>query len=188
MKSRARVGTSRAKRRNMARLRTIAWVLCVGFGAYALAGCDSENDRWERAQKSAEKRAEAKKDGELPKAADGSDLNKFFPADSTDGMKRTFDQEKEGFVQAKYSKEGTDATLAISDLVQNEEGRKKFAEATEKLGEDPLTTVGKNQSTALVANRWQIKVSSQQLDHAARKALLEKFDLAGLRAFAPKTK
>jgi len=48
-----------------------------------------------------------------------------------------------------------------------------------------VTTVGKNQTTAMIANRWQIKVSSQQLDHAARKALLEKFDLAGLRAFNP---
>jgi hypothetical protein len=166
------------------------WVAVVVLGiAMAMsAGCDSENDRWEGAQKSAEARAEAKKNGELPKAADGSDLNKYFPADATDGFKRTFDQEKDGFVQAKLSKDGAEATLSISDLVQNEEARKKFAEATEKVGDDPVTTVGKNQSTALIANRWQIKVSSQQLDHAARRALLEKFDLAGLRAFNPSTK
>lgn len=170
----------------MATWRSIVWLAC--FSLSAAAGCDSENDRWKDAQKSAEARAEAKKDGELPKAADGSDLNKFFPPDSTDGLKRTFDQEKEGFVQAKFSKDGTEATLSISDVVQNEEARKKFGAATEKLGEDPVTTVGKNQSTALVANRWQIKVSSQQLDHDARKALLEKFDLVGLRGFDPKTK
>ena len=41
-------------------------------------------------------------------------------------------------------------------------------------------TVGKNQSTVLVKNRFQIKVSSQTLDHEARKAILATFDLKGL--------
>ncbi len=170
------------------------WVLALAMGL-AIGGstaCNDENKKWEGAQASAEKRAEAKADakdkGEAPKAAEGGTLNKFFPPADTDGMSRTFEQEKDGFVQAKLSKTGTDATLSISDLVQNEEARKKFTDATEKLGDDPLTTVGKNQTTALIANRWQIKVSSQQLDHAARKVLLEKFDLAGLRAFSPPTK
>jgi len=156
------------------------------------AACSSENDRWEGAQKSAEvkaeARAEAKAKGELPKAAEGDSLNKFFPADDTDGLKRTFDQEKEGFVQATFQKDGAKATLSISDVVQNEDAVKKFSDATEKLGDDPLTTVGKNQTTALIAKRWQIKVSSQDMDHAARTALLGKFDLAGLRAFNPSTK
>lgn len=169
------------------------WSSWLGVGSLALvlaasAGCSKENERWEGAQASAEKRAEAKANGEIPKGVEGGKLNKFFPADGTDGLKRTFDQEKDGFVQAKYVKDGTDVLMAISDLVQNEDARKKFAEATEKLGGDPLTTIGKNQSVALVANRWQVKVSSQQLDHAARKALLEKFDLGGLRAFTPDAK
>ncbi|MFZ5892396.1 MAG: hypothetical protein ACOY0T_15155 [Myxococcota bacterium] len=159
-------------------------VTCFGFALVANLGCSKENQRWEAAQQAAEKQVETKPDTN-PKAAAGDQLNKFFPADETDGFKRTFDQEKPGFVQAKFSKDGADATLSISDLVQNEDARKKFAGAIEKLGDAPMTTVGKNQTTALVANRWQIKVSSQQLDHAARTSLLQKFDLTSLRSFNP---
>ena len=168
----------------------VALVMCGSLAASA--GCNGDNKKWQGAQASAEKRAEAKEDaedkGEAPKAAEGGTLNKFFPPADTDGMVRTFDQEKDGFVQAKLKKGATEATLSISDLVQNEEARKKFDTATEKLGDDPVTTVGKNQTTAMIAKRWQIKVSSQQLDHPARKALLEKFDLTGLRAFNPPPK
>jgi hypothetical protein len=171
--------------------RTTGWLAAavVAIGTLGIvAGCSDENKRWEAAQESAEKRAQAKADGELPKAADGATLNTFFPPDGTDGLKRSFDQEKEGFAQAKFSKDGLDATLSISDVVQNDAARAKFDGAEDKLGDDPVTTVGKNQTTALIARRWQIKVSSQQMDHPARRALLEKFDLAGLRAFQPSTR
>lgn len=166
-----------------------SWSRAVLLGiAFALcAGCKNENERWEAPQEATEKKVE-NKPADAPKAVEGGKLNQYFPADGVDGLKRTFDQEKDGFVQAKYAKDGAEATLSISDLVQNEDARKKFATATDKLGNDPLTTVGKNQTTALVADRWQIKVSSQNMDHAARKALLEKFDLAGLRTFDPPTK
>ncbi|MEJ7730371.1 MAG: hypothetical protein WKG00_14275 [Polyangiaceae bacterium] len=163
-------------------------IALLGISVALCAGCKNENERWEGAQEAADKRADTKASADAPKAVEGGKLNQYFPADGADGLKRTFEQEKDGFVQAKYAKDGAEATLSISDLVQNEDARKKFATATEKLGTDPLTTVGKNQTTALVADRWQIKVSSQTLDHAARKALLEKFDLAGLRAFNPPTK
>ncbi|WP_437512091.1 hypothetical protein [Sorangium sp. So ce1099] len=162
--------------------------LCLAGMLSGATGCKNKNERWEGAQEAAEQRAEEKAKGDAPKAVEGGKLNAFFPADGVDGLKRTFEQEKDGFVQAKYAKDGAEATLSISDLVQNEDARKKFADATEKLGSDPLTTVGKNQTTALVADRWQIKVSSQAMDHAARKALLEKFDLGGLRSFNPPTK
>lgn len=164
------------------------WMVASCLTLLGQAGCNKENERWEAAQKAAEKQVEAKEAAPAPKAVEGDQLNKFFPADGVDGFKRTFDQEKDGFVQAKYAKEGSEATLSISDLVQNESARKKFAEATEKLGDAPLTTVGKNQSVALVGDRWQVKVSSPELDHAARKALLERFDMAQLRAFNPATK
>ena len=73
------------------------WVgaLLVGFCLASSAGCDSSGDRWKSAQASAEKKADNKSD---EKAADGATLNKFFPADGADGLKRVFDQEKEGFV------------------------------------------------------------------------------------------
>ena len=168
-------------------IRWSIWLVASSFALLAHVGCNKENKRWEAAQETAEKHTEAKDSAPSPRAAQGDQLNKFFPADGVDGFKRSFEQEKDGFVQAKYTKEGADATLSISDLVQNEDARKKFAEATEKLGNVPLTTVGKNQSVALVAERWQVKVSSQQLDHAARKALLERFDLERLRSFNPAT-
>jgi hypothetical protein len=168
-------------------MRWSIWLVASCFLLAAHVGCNKENKRWEAAQETADKQTEAKGSAPSPKAAEGDQLNKFFPADGVDGFKRTFEQEKDGFVQAKYTKEGADATLSISDLVQNESARKKFAEAPEKLGDAPLTTIGKNQSTALVADRWQVKVSSQQLDHAARKALLERFDLEHLRSFNPAT-
>lgn len=163
------------------------WLVASSFVVLAHVGCNKENKRWEAAQETAEKQTEAKNETPAPRAAQGEQLNKFFPADGIDGFKRSFEQEKDGFVQAKYTKEGSEATLSISDLVQNESARKKFGEATEKLGSAPLTTVGKNQSVALVAERWQVKVSSQHLEHAARKALLERFDLEHLRSFNPAT-
>jgi hypothetical protein len=97
-------------------------------------------------------------------------------------MKRVFTQEKAGFAEAKLQKDGKDvATLSISDTDGTPDAKKKFDEAKEKLaGKYPLVTVGKNQSSVLVAGRWQVKVSSQELDAAARSALLSKFDLEGL--------
>jgi len=161
-------------------------VACLAVASTCVTACWSkENERWEAAQEAAERRVDARKQGAAPAAVPGGALNKFFPADGESSLRRTFEQEKTGFVQAKYSKDGTDATLSISDLAQNEDARKKFQTASERIGSDPVTTVGKNQTTALIADRWQVKVSSQQLDHNARKALLQKFDLSSLRGFNP---
>lgn len=147
----------------------------------ASAGCNSENKRWEAAQEAAEERVEARAESTAAKAIAGEALNPFFPDDGVDGFQRTFEQEKEGFVQAKYTKDGVEATLSISDLNQNEDARSKFTASNETLGSDPLVTIGKNQTVVLVANRWQVKVSSPGLDPTARKALLERFDLQQLR-------
>jgi len=161
-------------------------VACLAVASMCVTACrNKENERWQGAQEAAERRVDAHKKGLAPAAVSGGSLNKFFPADGESGLRRTFEQEKTGYVQAKYSKDGTDATLSISDLAQNEDARKKFQTASERLGSDPVTTVGKNQTTVLVADRWQVKVSSQQLDHNARKALLQKFDLSSLRGFNP---
>ena len=40
--------------------------------------------------------------------------------------------------------------------------------------------VGNNQTSVLVKDRFQVKVSSPTLDHEARKAILMTFDLKGL--------
>jgi hypothetical protein len=96
-------------------------------------------------------------------------------------MKRAFSQEKPGFVEAKLSKDGKQmAVLTISDTTTEPDAKTKFANSTEKVKGYPLVLVGKNQSALLVKDRYQVKVSSTELDADARKAWLERFDLSGL--------
>jgi hypothetical protein len=115
-----------------------------------------------------------------PAAPTGS-LNKFFPKDGDGGYKRVFSADKEGYAEAKLQKDGKDvATISISDGDRLAAAKGKFEGATEKLEGFPLMTVGKNQSTVLVKDRYQVKVSSQTLDPEARKAVLAMFDLKGL--------
>lgn len=145
----------------------LALVLCV-------SACSKEPSRWDQA-------ATAQLPAPSAPKVEGSKLNAFFPPDGTDGFSRVFTQEKDGFVEAKFKKDGKDvATLAISDASNDESVKSKYATAADRLEEQPLVTVGKNQSALLVNNKFQVKVSSPTLDADARKALLSKFDLKGL--------
>lgn len=160
----------------MGAIRTAA-LLLVACAALAL-GCEKEPSRWDKASAAATSAAEA--NTPPPAKTEGALLNKFFPADGQSGYDRVFTQEKPGFVEARLKKEGADvATLTISDTEGDAAAKKKFEGATEKVLGAPLVTVGKNQSAALVG-RYQVKVSSPNLDAAARKDLLEKFDIQGL--------
>jgi hypothetical protein len=162
----------------MSRARLVRTVVAAGFLVLA-AGCKKEPSRWDQAAASAKTAA-----AEAPSVAktDGSKLNAFFPKDGEGGYSRVFTQEKTGFVEAQLKKDGAlIATLAISDTTGDEAAKKKFDGASDKVGAAPLVTVGKNQSAALVG-RYQVKVSSPTLDPAARKAILETFDLRGLTA------
>ena len=143
-------------------------------GIALLAACKKEPNRWEQAA------TQTLPGADVPKT-EGKQLNAFFPPDNTDGMSRVFTQEKDGFVEAKLKKDGQDvATLSISDANGDDGVKSKFATASDKVSGQPLVTVGKNQSAVLVHDRYQIKVSSQTLDEAARKALLAKFNIDGL--------
>lgn len=179
----------------MLRVRS-GWSLFLGLAfAVAVAGCcggsseEKKPSRWETkttpsAQPSGATTTAAKPPAPAssePKPLEGSAFNKFFPADATDGTKRVFTQEKTGYAEAKFQKDGKDLiTLSISDTANNPDARTKFSSATEKLQSHPMMTVGKNQSTILVKDRFQLKASSQTLDHEARKAWLSKFDLTGV--------
>lgn len=161
-------------------------VLAVTWSLTAV-GCSKEPDRWEAAQKSAEQKADAppkNPDAAPPPAAvEGKKLNAFFPPEEFEAMKRTFTVEKDGFVEATLKDaKGTEvAKLAITDSsATNEDAKAKYAAATEKVGAWPLTTTGKNKSSVLVADRYQISIMSQKLAAAERKSLFERFDLAGL--------
>jgi len=156
------------------RLRTILLALCLGLPA---AGCKDPPSRWDQAATATLPVAPSG----APQSKPGSAFNAFFPPDSVDDVSRVFSQEKPGFAEAKLKKDGKEiAVLSISDAVNDADVKAKFAAATDKVNGMPLVTVGKNQSALLVKDRYQVKVSSQSLDEAARKAWIGRFNLSGL--------
>ena len=147
--------------------------LALSFG---VLGCKDPPSRWDTAATSTVARS-----ADAPPVKEAGSFNKFFPEDGASGMKRVYTQEKTGFAEAKLQKDGKDvAVLSISDASGDTEALKKFEGATDKVQGYPLVTVGKNQSSLLVKGRYQVKVSSQQLDADARRAWFEKFNLSGL--------
>jgi hypothetical protein len=155
--------------------RTLPALFALGLALLGSPGCKQEPSRWDQAT-SAHPTAIAASDSKP-----GSAFNKFFPADGVDGHSRVYTAEKAGYAEAKLKKDGKDvATLTVSDTHNDAEAAGKFASATEKVRGYPLVTVGKNQSALLVKDRFQIKVSSPTLDADARKAWIERFDIAGL--------
>ena len=164
------------------------------LAALCLGGCGKEekkSTRWDQAASNATATSTtagpAASGGAAPAATDkpkeGGAFNKYFPADGVDGVKRVFSQEKDGFAEAKLTKDGKElAVLSISDIKATPDAKDKFSKATDKIESWPLVTVGKNQSAILVKERWQVKASSTTLDAEARKGWLTKFDLKGLSA------
>lgn len=151
---------------------------------FLAAGCEKKPEQFADAAASAEKKLEEKKaQGDAaPREIEGKKLNAFFP-EELDGAKRTFTTEKDGFVEAKYAKDGADLlTLTIADISDNPDSKTKFGKSTEKVGDHPVATFGKKQTMALVKDRYQVKITSDTLAHEQRKALLEKLDLAGVAA------
>jgi hypothetical protein len=142
-------------------MRTLALLLL-------LAGCDKKEERWKTvATSTTASTSEAK--------VETGSLNAAFPADGALGYKRVFTADKEGYAEAKLQKDGADvATVAISQA--DDAAKLKFKSATMQLKGQPLVMVGKNQSAVLVADRFQVKVSSTTLDEPARRAVLETFD------------
>jgi hypothetical protein len=108
-------------------------------------------------------------------------LKNYFPQDGTGGYKRVHRAAREGYAEAGLEKDGKEvATLSISDAERMTYVKAKFENSTEKLEGFPLMTVGKDLSTILVKDRFQVKVLSKTLDPEARKAILASFDLKGL--------
>ena len=107
-------------------------------------------------------------------------FKKFFPKEEG-GYTRVMTSEKEGFAEANLLKDGKDvAILTIVDANKLAYAKAKFEGSTEKLGDLPVLKIGGNQSSVLVKDRFQVKVTSQTLDHEARKAIIAMFDLKGL--------
>lgn len=153
--------------------------LLVASSLVLSLACSKEPNRWEAAEQRAEQPASSA--SAAPKV-EGGKLNAFFPATGPEGASRVFTAEKPGYVEAKLNKsDGAElALLSISEAAPD--ALAKFANASDTVSGFPLVTVGNNQSSALVANKYQVKVSSKQLAAADRKALLATFDLKGLSA------
>jgi hypothetical protein len=117
-------------------------------------------------------------DASAPHAA----LKNFFPPDGAGGYRRVIQSTaRDGYAEAALEKDGKEvAVLSISDAERMAYTRAKFESATEKLDGYPLLTSGKDLSTILVKDRFQIKVLSKTLDAEQRKAILASFDLKGL--------
>jgi hypothetical protein len=115
-----------------------------------------------------------------PPAVEGGALNKSFPDDGADGYSRTFTQEKEGFAEAKFSKDGAELVMTISDTANNPSARGKFGKASDKIQGHPAMQQGKNGTVMLVNDRFQVKVTSKTVDESGRKALLEQAKLGEL--------
>jgi hypothetical protein len=147
--------------------------------ALSLAGCkkdEPKSTRWDDAAAA----LSANPASSAPTTETGA-LNKFFPKDGAGGFSRVFSADKEGYAEAKLQKDGKEvAQLVISDTARNPAVKGKFDGATEKVEGFPVTKFGNNQTTMLVKDRYQVKVSSPTLDHEARKAILATFDLKGL--------
>ena len=113
---------------------------------------------------------------------EGGKLNKFFPKEA-DGYKVTYNQEKEGFVQASLKKDGKEvATLAVSDLNSNMDTKAKYEKSTMKVAGYPALTKGSKGHTILVGNRYQVSIRSKDdsFTEDMRKKWFEKFNLSGL--------
>lgn len=171
----------------MMRLASLAARLVLGaalVGVVSVAGCSKDtpkSTRWDEAGAAIASGAPASTSS-APVLETGS-LNRYFPKDGEGGFGRTFTADKPGFAEAKLTKDGKDVgVLSISDAEHVPGAKEKFAASPDKLDGYPMVQVGKNQTSILVKDRFQVKVSSPTLDHAARQGILSHFDLKGLNA------
>lgn len=110
----------------------------------------------------------------------GSQFNKFFPKSRGD-YKVNFRQEKSGFAQAKVSQGGQQvALLSINDTANNPTAASKFQNSNMSIAGYPAVTQGNNTTAVLVADRYQVKVTSPSLTESEREEWLTQFNLTGL--------
>lgn len=116
------------------------------------------------------------------KPVSGGQFNKFFPKSQGD-YKVTYRQEKSGFAQAKLAQGGEElALLSVNDISSNPSAANKFENSSQRISGYPAVTQGKKTTAVLVADRYQVKVSSKSDSFSAsdREEWLSKFDLQGL--------
>lgn len=159
-------------------------VICSIFlvSLLLLTSCSSQPpSRFEQAQQ--ESLQAGKKNTAVVKEAEkGASFNQFFPA-SSDGYERVFTQEKQGFVQAKLKQDGKEiAMLSVFDTVSNLSATDEFKDSTTKIKGYPSVEKGANTTAVLVANRFQVKITSRDASFSPENRILwlEKFNLDGI--------
>ena len=120
----------------------------------------------------------------LAKAVDGASFKPFFPAPGLDGTTEKVERTPKGGMMEVVYKKGKDevATLVITDTTTDPRVRDDYKGASEKVAGHPLKTSGYAKSAVLVADRYQVQITSPRVKAEGRKAWLEKVDLKGLAA------
>lgn len=146
-----------------------------------VTGCATEPpSRFEQAQQESSQQRSGQ--AVAKDAVQGSNFNQFFPKGSN-GYKRIYTQEKQGFAEAKLQREGTDvAMLSISDTISNPTAAQKFQQSSRQIASYPAVEQGNTATAVLVADRFQVKIQSRDPAFTAsdRQAWLQQFDLNGL--------
>ena len=122
----------------------------------------------------------------VAQATDGAAFAPFFPAPGEGGTTgKVVRTPKQGSAEVIYKK-GSDeyATLLISDTSAAPAVRDDYKSSTDKVDGYPLKTSGGNKSAVLVADRFEVTVSSARLKPDERKVWLHQVDLAGLAKLA----
>ncbi|MEM7594245.1 MAG: hypothetical protein AAF383_22490 [Cyanobacteria bacterium P01_A01_bin.83] len=149
-------------------------------GCLLLASCSQQtSSRFDDAQQaSTSKGATAVVDD----SQSGGAFNRYFPS-SGDGYERVYSQEKQGYAQAKLTKDGKEiAILSISDVINNSSTVAKFQDSSSQINGYPAVSQGKSGTAVLVNDRYQVKIRSKDnsFDSAEREKWLGQFDLRGL--------
>ena len=147
-----------------------------------ISSCSSNQppSRFDRAQQESTK--PGNNSAVVRESESGSSFNQFFP-NSSGGLKRIYTQEKKGFAQAKLEKEGIEvAQLSISDALNNPSAKNKFKDSKTQIGGFPAVQQGSKSTVVLVADRFQVKVTSRDnsFTQSDRETWLGKFNLRGL--------
>lgn len=128
--------------------------------------------------------AQAAATAAVAKMVDGAKFKPFFPAVGMDGTTDKAERPpKEGMMEIAYKK-GKDAVavIVVTDTAGEPRVKDDYAGAKDTAGGYPLKTSGYFKSAILVADRYQVQITSQRLKADQRKAWLEKMDLKGLAA------
>jgi hypothetical protein len=167
--------------------------LALAFLTLTLASCDRSSGPHPTAQSAhasgsaaptATTTAQAAASAAVAKMVDGERFKPFFPAAGMDGATEKAERPpKEGMMEVAY-KNGKDdvAVMVITDTAGEPRVRGDYAGTKDTAGGFPLKTSGYFKSAILVADRYQVQLTSQRLKADQRKAWLEKVDLAGLKA------